>query len=155
MEFRQSRELLAAYFAARQAEARASVRRSLQLEQDQFRIAVYAVYGLRALVCQRNIGQVRGGTNAAGVCGCNWRDALALDMHPGDLLPVDDSGYGFDNVGVVLSVSPTLLERYLIVSRMVSRLAVGDPTTKPDEEDFTPTEAQSAGGASKRRNERV
>jgi len=83
------------------------------------------------------------------------RDLLALDIHPGRLLPVDDSGYGFDNVGAVLSVSPTLLERYLFVSRMVSRLAVGDPTTKPDEEDFTPAEAHRVGGVRRSRNERV
>ena len=42
------------------------------------------------------------------------------------MLPVDDSGYGFDNIGDVLSVSPALLERYMSVGRMVSRLAVGD-----------------------------
>jgi hypothetical protein len=83
------------------------------------------------------------------------RDLLALDVHPGDALPVDDSGYGFDNVGAVLSVSPTLLERYLIVSRQVSRLAVGDPAAKPSEEDFTPLDARRAGGARKPRNERV
>jgi hypothetical protein len=83
------------------------------------------------------------------------RDLLALDIHPGDRLPVDDSGYGFDNVGDVLSVSPSLLERYLIVSRQVSRLAVGDPATQPEEEDFTPIEARRAGGVRKPRNERV
>jgi hypothetical protein len=82
------------------------------------------------------------------------RDLLALDIQAGDRLPVDDSGYGFDNVGAVLSVSPTLLERYLIVSRQVSRLAVGDPATKPEEEDFTPSEAHRA-GVRKARNERV
>jgi len=83
------------------------------------------------------------------------RDLLELDIHAGDLLPVDDSGYGFDNVGAVLSVSPTLLERYLIISRQISRLAVGDPATKPSEEDFTPLEARRAGAVLKRRNERA
>ena len=83
------------------------------------------------------------------------RDLLALDIHAGDLLPVDDSGYGFDNVGAVLSVSPTLLERYLLVSRQVSRLAAGDPPLKPGEEDFSPPEGRRAGSALKRRNERV
>ncbi len=81
------------------------------------------------------------------------RDLLALDIHPGDLLPVDDSGYGFDNVGSVLSVSPTLLERYLSVSRLISRLAIGDPSTKAEEEDFVPAEARRVGGARKQRNE--
>jgi len=41
------------------------------------------------------------------------------------------------------------------VSRQVSRLAVGDPATKPVEEDFTPIEARRAGGVLKKRNERA
>ena len=64
------------------------------------------------------------------------RDLLALDTKPGDLLPVDDSGYGFDNIGDVLSVSPALLERYLSVARRISRAAVGDLTLKPADEEF-------------------
>jgi Protein of unknown function (DUF1592)/Protein of unknown function (DUF1588)/Protein of unknown function (DUF1585)/Protein of unknown function (DUF1587)/Protein of unknown function (DUF1595) len=74
------------------------------------------------------------------------RDILALDIQPGASLPADDSGYGFDNIGDVLSVSPALLERYMSVARMVSRLAVGDTAIKPSVEDF------SGGG---NRNERV
>jgi cytochrome c553 len=64
------------------------------------------------------------------------RDLLALDTKPGALLPVDDSGYGFDNIGDVLSVSPSLLERYMSVARRVSRMAVGDPALKPSDEEF-------------------
>jgi cytochrome c551/c552 len=64
------------------------------------------------------------------------RDLLAVDTKPGALLPVDDSGYGFDNIGDVLSVSPSLLERYIQVARKVSRMAVGDLTLKPAEEEF-------------------
>ena len=52
------------------------------------------------------------------------------------MLPVDDSGYGFDNIGDVLSVSPALLDRYMSVARKVSRLAVGDLTLKPGRRDF-------------------
>lgn len=66
------------------------------------------------------------------------RDVLDLDVHPGEMLPVDDSGYGFDNNGDVLSVSPALLDRYLSVARKISRLAIGDPTIKPVEESFEP-----------------
>ena len=54
------------------------------------------------------------------------RDLLAVDVTPGDWLPVDDSGYGFDNIAAVLSTSPALLERYMTAARRVSRLAVGD-----------------------------
>ena len=64
------------------------------------------------------------------------RDLLALDIKPGSLLPVDDSGYGFDNIADVLSVSPALLERYMSVARRVSRTAVGDLTLKPADEEF-------------------
>ncbi len=60
------------------------------------------------------------------------RDLLALDIQPGAKLPADDTGYGFDNIGDVLSLSPVLIERYMSVGRMVSRLAVGDYTGKPE-----------------------
>jgi mono/diheme cytochrome c family protein len=82
------------------------------------------------------------------------RDLLALDIKPGSLLPVDDSGYGFDNIGDLLSVSPALLERYLSAARRVSRLAVGDPNLKPVEEEFT-ARRDGGGGARATRNERV
>jgi len=82
------------------------------------------------------------------------RDILALDIQPGALLPVDDSGYGFDNIGDVLSVSPVLLERYMSVGRMVARLAVGDTRIKPAVEDFA-ARKDAPGGAGKDRNERV
>jgi hypothetical protein len=62
------------------------------------------------------------------------RDLLAVDVRPGEWLPVDDSGYGFDNIAAVLSTSPALLERYMTAARRVSRLAVGDLTLKPVED---------------------
>src|SRR5204863_7391694 len=34
------------------------------------------------------------------------RDLLGVHVRPADEFPVDDSGYGFDNIGDVLSVSP-------------------------------------------------
>jgi mono/diheme cytochrome c family protein len=62
------------------------------------------------------------------------RDLLAVDIRPGEWLPVDDSGYGFDNIAAVLSTSPALLDRYMSAAHKVSRLAVGDLTLKPVEE---------------------
>ena len=59
------------------------------------------------------------------------RDLLALDIKPGESLPPDDSGYGFDNIGDVLSMSPILVERYLSAARQVARLAIGDTDVKP------------------------
>jgi mono/diheme cytochrome c family protein len=66
------------------------------------------------------------------------RDLLAVDINPGSSLPVDDSGYGFDNIGEVLTLSPALLEKYMSAARRVSRLAIGDITIKPGEEQFQP-----------------
>ncbi len=63
------------------------------------------------------------------------RDLLAIEPEAVDIdsmLAPDDSGYGFDNISEVLSVSPVLLERYMSVARKVSRLAVGDPTILPE-----------------------
>ena len=34
------------------------------------------------------------------------RDLLGVSLHPADEFPLDDAGYGFDNIGDVLSVSP-------------------------------------------------
>lgn len=41
------------------------------------------------------------------------RDLLGLDFNPAEDFPADGIGYGFDNIGDVLSLSPVLLERYL------------------------------------------
>ena len=59
------------------------------------------------------------------------RDLLALKIDVRRLLPADDLAHGFDNLADVLSVSPTLMERYLSAARYVSRLAVGPATVRP------------------------
>jgi hypothetical protein len=56
------------------------------------------------------------------------RDLLALEIDAAEFLPADDIGYGFDNIGDVLTVSPLLLERYLSAADVISRLAIGDPS---------------------------
>jgi hypothetical protein len=59
------------------------------------------------------------------------RDLLAVEIDAASLLPADDSRFGFDNVGSVLTLSPLLAERYLVVARHVRRLALGDPAVRP------------------------
>jgi hypothetical protein len=56
------------------------------------------------------------------------RDLIGLEIDAASLLPADDSGYGFDHIGDVLSVSPSLLEKYLSAAGSLSRLAIGDPS---------------------------
>ncbi len=41
------------------------------------------------------------------------RDLMGFDFKAEDELPPDDTGYGFDNIGDVLTVSPMLLEKYM------------------------------------------
>ncbi len=64
------------------------------------------------------------------------RDLLGLDLNPGASLPPDDAGYGFDNIGDVLSTSPLLLDKYLAMARRVSQLAVGNVAVRPAAERY-------------------
>jgi hypothetical protein len=64
------------------------------------------------------------------------RDLIALEIDAASLLPADDSGYGFDNIGDVLTVSPLLIEKYLSAAATISRLAVGDPSLAPTSTEF-------------------
>ena len=41
------------------------------------------------------------------------RDLLGLDLHLADGFPADDIGFGFDNVGSALNLSPVHIEKYL------------------------------------------
>ncbi|MBI1786045.1 MAG: DUF1592 domain-containing protein [Acidobacteria bacterium] len=65
------------------------------------------------------------------------RDLLGLDIDHSSGLPADDSGYGFDNIGEVLTVSPLHMEKYMSTARRVSRLALGTAELKPAVEKFT------------------
>jgi hypothetical protein len=60
------------------------------------------------------------------------RDLLGVDERPADDFPQDDSGYGFDNIGDVLSLSPALMEKYMSAADRVVRLAIfGPPLLSP------------------------
>ena len=51
-------------------------------------------------------------------------DLLGISLRPGTDFPLDDAGYGFDNNGDVLSISPLLMEKYTTAARAASRAAV-------------------------------
>jgi hypothetical protein len=55
------------------------------------------------------------------------RDLLALPVNGEQLLPADDSAYGFDNISSALVLSPALMHSYITAAARISRLAVGDP----------------------------
>ncbi|HMJ66330.1 MAG TPA: DUF1587 domain-containing protein, partial [Candidatus Binatia bacterium] len=52
------------------------------------------------------------------------RDLMAFDFKADDEFPPDDTGYGFDNIGDVLTVSPLLLEKYMQAAEVIVAGAV-------------------------------
>lgn len=60
------------------------------------------------------------------------RDLVGVDFKPASDFPNDDVGYGFDNIGDVLSLSPLLFEKYLTAAESILEQAiVNDTTPKP------------------------
>ena len=77
------------------------------------------------------------------------RDLFGVDFQPADDFPQDDVGYGFDNIGDVLSMPPILLEKYLNAAEAVlDRSIVTGPLT-PKARRFAPSQIQGhvGGGA--------
>jgi hypothetical protein len=64
------------------------------------------------------------------------RDLLGVNVNVTDLIPPDDSGYGFDNIGDVLTLSPAHLERYLEAARVSLDRAVKLGKMPPPETAF-------------------
>jgi hypothetical protein len=52
------------------------------------------------------------------------RDLLGVDFRPADDFPSDDVGYGFDNIGDVLSLPPLLMEKYLDAADAIARQSI-------------------------------
>ena len=61
------------------------------------------------------------------------RDLTGVDYDTTSEFPPDDAGYGFDNIGDSLSLSPLLMEKYIGAAREVVAKAV--PDSPPDDND--------------------
>ncbi len=60
------------------------------------------------------------------------RDLLDVPFHAEEEFPADDASFGFDNIGAALTVSPTLMQKYLQSAEQIASRAVGgDPLPKP------------------------
>jgi len=68
------------------------------------------------------------------------RDLLGTNYKPAASFPGDDIGYGFDNIGDVLTLPPLLMEKYFVAAEQISRHVIKAP---PPGKAF---EAQYAGG---------
>jgi hypothetical protein len=52
------------------------------------------------------------------------KDLTGVDLRPGDDFPSDDVGYGFDNIGDVLSLPPILFEKYMAAAEKIAETAI-------------------------------
>lgn len=60
------------------------------------------------------------------------RDLLNIHFKATEEFPADDSSFGFDNIGESLTVSPALMQKYMIAAeRIASRVVGADPLPKP------------------------
>jgi len=68
------------------------------------------------------------------------KDLLGVDYRPADDFPQDDTGYGFDTIGDVLSLSIVQMEKYLSAAETVARTAVyGPQEVKPSMARYQPS----------------
>jgi len=65
------------------------------------------------------------------------RDLFGITFQPADDFPADDSGYGFDNIGDVLSLSPLLFEKYLRAAEQVMDRTIVSGPSEPDVMEIT------------------
>jgi hypothetical protein len=59
------------------------------------------------------------------------RDLVELEIDPAELLPVDGTEEGFDNVAEALQVSPAFIDQYVAAARNVSARALGERAARP------------------------
>ena len=65
------------------------------------------------------------------------RDLLGVKFKPASDFPSDDVGYGFDNIGDVLSLSPLLMEKYLDAAEKITSQAIPAFDAKAGNQQFT------------------
>ncbi len=58
------------------------------------------------------------------------RDLVGINFQPANDFPQDDVGYGFDNIGDVLSLPPLLLEKYLAAAEKIVEKALASPESR-------------------------
>jgi hypothetical protein len=64
------------------------------------------------------------------------RDLVGVNFQPADDFPSDNSGYGFDNVSDVLSLSPTLMQDYLAAANKILDEAIPTGTIPSETKHF-------------------
>ena len=84
------------------------------------------------------------------------RDLCGVSVTPADDFPSDDVGYGFDNIGDVLSFQPVLLEKYLAAADKVLAAALAVPeAAKSSKQTYRPQNIVVIPRAAKSKDPRV
>lgn len=65
------------------------------------------------------------------------RDLMGVDFETDKEFPADDAGFGFDNIGDVLTLSPLLLEKYVSAARAIVTRAVPSVPWEPAQDVFS------------------
>lgn len=84
------------------------------------------------------------------------RDLVGVQINPADAFPADDVGYGFDNIGDVLSLPPVLFEKYLTAAEKVldAAITVSKPVTV-QKDSFRPQNVRTTLGPLSKQRTRV
>ena len=81
------------------------------------------------------------------------RDLFGAEIKPAADFPVDDSGYGFDNIGDALSMPPVLFEKYLASAEQVLKVVLGPTRPMPADTERFPVDALEVGYNAKQRGD--
>ncbi len=92
------------------------------IEQDVFRLDVENPDPGRVTIRRLNREEYRN----------TVRDLLGVEFEAREAFPADDTGYGFDTIGDVLSLSPLLMEKYLeAAEEIVSQVLTAEGVNRP------------------------
>lgn len=75
------------------------------------------------------------------------KDLMGVDFNTDAEFPPDDAGFGFDNIGDVLTLSPMLLEKYLAAAKTIISQAVPSVPRVPAENAISGKGFQKTGGS--------
>ncbi|MCH2060966.1 MAG: DUF1592 domain-containing protein [Verrucomicrobiales bacterium] len=68
------------------------------------------------------------------------QDLLGIDYDVNENFPPDDTGYGFDTIGDVLTISPLLMEKYLAAAEQIMAQAIPEDIGRPQPVNIPPSD---------------
>ncbi|MED6298782.1 MAG: DUF1587 domain-containing protein, partial [Verrucomicrobiota bacterium] len=81
--------------------------------------------------------------------GHTIQDLLGIEFNVTDNFPPDDTGYGFDTIGDVLTISPLLMEKYFSAAEQIMKKAIPKDVGKPQPLSIVPNEFRQEGNNSR------